>query len=183
MKMFTKILKNILFYVFFIFLSVVLFISVKSKLTNEVPSIFGYKAFTVVTGSMEPTINIGSLIIVEEVDSKEINTQDIITYRNENTNSVTTHRVVDIDYSDGIKFITKGDANNVKDNKAINFDLLEGRVVRVFPSIGKIAILVQSYKIYILSLIMFISIIFSLISIKAKNKIKLDGISNINKNI
>ena len=79
---------------------------------DKSPSVFGYKYFTVLTGSMEPTINVGDLVIVKE-SSYAIN--DIISYKD--GNSVVTHRIIDYSTQDNgeIFYTTKGDNNNAED--------------------------------------------------------------------
>ena len=53
----------------------------------------GYQVFTVLSGSMEPTFHTGSLIYVKEVDYREIQPGDPITFMLDE-NTVATHRVV-----------------------------------------------------------------------------------------
>lgn len=170
MKRFIKTLGNIIFYMFFVLLLAIIFIAVRAKSINRVPTLFGYKAFTVLTGSMSPTIEVGSLIIVKEVEVSNIGEWDIITFRNENTNNVTTHRVVEVNRDNRVKFITKGDANNLRDSREVDFDFLEGKVVGIVPNIGKIAVVIQKYIVYILFLIVFTSVVFSLVKGKEIQK-------------
>lgn len=170
MKRFIKISGNIMFYMFFTLLLTIIFVTARAKAINKVPTLFGYKAFTVLTGSMSPTIEVGSLIIVKESEAYDIHENDIITYRNETVNSVTTHRVIEVNHDNGVKFITKGDANNSQDRKEIDFDLLEGKVVGIVPNVGTGARFIQQYIVYILFLIVFISVVFSLLKGKKMQK-------------
>ena len=79
---------------------------------NDVPSLFGYKPFIVLSGSMETEIYVGDLVIVKEVDSSTLKENDIIAFR-DSENLVTTHRIVNVINSDkGLCFETKGDNNN-----------------------------------------------------------------------
>ena len=77
--------------------------------------------FIVITGSMEPTINIKELIVIKEQNSYNIG--DIITYRDYNNNLV-THRIIN-KFED--KVITRGDNNTVSD-KPISLKKIEGKV-------------------------------------------------------
>lgn len=75
-----------------------------------------YSFFRVVTGSMEPTIPTGALLVCEDVDIETINQGDIICFYSKDKNmkkSVITHRVITIakDAENNITFFTKGDAN------------------------------------------------------------------------
>ena len=83
--------------------------------------VFGYSFFIVKTGSMEPEIIAGELIIVKKQD--DYKKDEIITYK-ENDIYV-THRIVE---KKGNSYVTKGDANNENDFEITNNDIL-GKVV------------------------------------------------------
>ena len=75
-----KLLGNIIFYAVLITLIAISGFSLNSVRKGVQPSFFGYKFFTVLTGSMSPTININDLVIVKEVKPEEIKVNDIITF-------------------------------------------------------------------------------------------------------
>ena len=75
-----KLLGNIIFYAVLITLIAISGFSLNSVRKGVQPSFFGYKFFTVLTGSMSPTININDLVIVKEVKPEEIEVNDIITF-------------------------------------------------------------------------------------------------------
>ena len=107
-------------------------IVVQVKRSNK-PFFFGYGTYFVLTGSMEPTIHVGDVIIVEKVDSIEDLTamEDIVTYHGkegEFAGKTVTHRIVKID---GDTIVTKGDSTmSIKEDPAITFDDVIGRYVR-----------------------------------------------------
>ncbi len=108
--------------------------------TNEdkVPSVFGYKPFIVLSGSMETKIHKGDLILTKIVNPETLKVDDIIAFR-DSENTVTTHRIVDIVVEDGITyFITKGDQNNTQDRNLVEFDDVEGIYIARIPSLGAI---------------------------------------------
>ena len=85
-----------------------------------VPALTGAHALTVLTGSMEPTLPVGSVVVSRPVPADRIVAGDIITFTDRDPESpatrVVTHRVVDVRASPtGPTFGTKGDANNVGD--------------------------------------------------------------------
>ncbi len=93
---------------------------------NKTPDFFGYKNFIIVSGSMEPTINIGDAIFVKEVPKEEINEKDIISFDEDGV--IVTHRVIDIIEEDGqTKYKTKGDNNNTADKEMTTYDKIEGK--------------------------------------------------------
>ena len=75
---------------------------------DEVPSFFGWKPFIVLAESMEHTIDSGDVVIVKEIDSKELKKGDIIAYKQENIVFVSRISQV-INENESTKYITKGD--------------------------------------------------------------------------
>ena len=61
-----------------------IFIIIQAR-TNpeEVPNIFGYKPFIVLSGSMESEINVGDLAIVKNIDINSLKIGDIIAFKDE----------------------------------------------------------------------------------------------------
>jgi signal peptidase I len=85
-----------------------------------VPALTGAHALTVLTGSMQPTLPVGSVVVAQPVPASQIASGDIITFTDRDPESeatrVVTHRVIDVQASsNGPTFGTKGDANNVAD--------------------------------------------------------------------
>ncbi len=172
MKKFIKITGNIIFYIVLISLLLITLIMAKATKNGQAPSFLGYKIYSVLTGSMSPTIESGGLIIVKEVSPKSIRQGDVITFKSVSTNNVTTHRVVDIDTDDGIKFITKGDANNVQDTNPVDSSLLIGKVVKFIPYAGSVAMFIQKNMFLIIAGLIMAFIIFMAIVRIIKSGIK-----------
>ena len=124
-----NIILDILIVIFGIFLLISIYNNVQIKiLGNEYSSFFGYSTFEVQTGSMAETINPGDWIIVKI--GKNVELDDIITYSQDG--EFITHRIVET-YKDS--YITKGDANNSKDD-AINKSQIVGKVIKILPGFG-----------------------------------------------
>lgn len=107
----------------------------------------GLQVFTVLSGSMEPTYHVGSLIYVKEVDPFELEAGDVITYMlDEDTRS--THRIVEVvpDEEDPnvIRFRTKGDANDAVDGSLVHYKNVIGTPVFTIPYAGYIANYIQN---------------------------------------
>lgn len=93
---------------------------------DEVPSIFGYKPFMVLSGSMESQIHKGDLIFVKIINPELLKENDIIAFRDQQ-DTVTTHRIIDIVSKDGVTyFVTKGDNNDSQDQNLVEFTDVEG---------------------------------------------------------
>ena len=115
-------------------ISVILCLTVVVQvMTNGYVQIGGFSLFRVVTGSMEPTLPVGSLLLCRQTDIDEIEQGDIICFVSrspEMMGKVITHRVVSI-YDDGagkILLETKGDANLSADGEFVTANNLIGRV-------------------------------------------------------
>ena len=100
----------------------------KSLMGNRMPMPFGYGAAVVLSGSMEPELSVGDLILVKETDSVQVD--DVVVYQD--TYSLVVHRVVGVDED---MITTKGDANNVSDDP-MDISLVKGKVFLVIPGIG-----------------------------------------------
>lgn len=94
----------------------------------------GIMLFRVVTGSMEPTIPVGALLVTKQVDIDTIGMNDIICFRtqvSEIWGKIVTHRVVGIMETElgGILLETKGDANLVMDGYYVDSTNFVGKVI------------------------------------------------------
>lgn len=135
--MFKKILYtiiNVLSVIIIIAAVFVLLIVVMTK-PGKTPNIVGYMALRVTTGSMAPTYDVDSLIIVKQTDPSAIKENDVISFYSSDpalSGAVNTHRVVSIE-ADGnnYRYVTKGDANNVVDRYDVDSRDLLGKVVRL----------------------------------------------------
>ncbi len=115
---------------------------------GEVPSIAGYSFMRTLTGSMEPTIPVHSLVVVQQTDPSELAVGDIITFKSTNQaleGSLNTHRITQIDEKNGqLSFHTKGDANAIEDTELVASGNIVGRVVFVSAWIGVAASLLSN---------------------------------------
>ena len=92
---------------------------------------FGYSYYVVTSGSMEPEIHVGDLVIVRQCAASECAPGDVITFQDENGSTV-THRLQEIQ---GKKLVTRGDANNTAD-LPVEPEQVKGKVVKVVRSAG-----------------------------------------------
>lgn len=95
-----------------------------------------YKPFIVLSGSMEPTIKTGSVVIVKPSESYFIG--DVITFApNGKSKDLVTHRILNIEGEGGnLSYITKGDANEDQDSTPINREFIFGKSQLVIPYAG-----------------------------------------------
>ena len=106
----------------------------------------GLQVFTVLSGSMEPTYHVGSLIYVKKVDPFQLKSGDVITFMLDE-DTVATHRVVEVvaDEEDAsvIRFRTKGDANEAEDGSLVHYRNVIGTPVFTIPKLGYLANYIQ----------------------------------------
>ena len=99
-----------------------------------VPQVIGAdESFVVLSGSMEPTLSPGDVVVVDA--SAPIRENDVITFSTGGTGVPTTHRVVSV-LADGYE--TKGDANENADAATVSASAVHGRVVLVAPLVGHV---------------------------------------------
>ena len=91
-----------------------------------VTSLFGYEVYTVVSGSMEPAIPVGSAIYLQAAVPETVTSGDVIAfYRGR---GVVNHRVVENRTVSG-EFITKGDANEENDMEPVPYSALHAAIL------------------------------------------------------
>ena len=103
------------------------------RFSNDELSIFNYRMFTVVTGSMIPVYDIGDVLVSKEVDVETIKVGDDVTYIGKTgtfKDKVVTHRVekIETDADGKLVFYTKGIANTMVD-PVVYSDQIYGKVV------------------------------------------------------
>ena len=108
--------------------------------------LFGFRLYTVLSGSMEPTYHVGSLIYVKEVETDELKKGDVITFML-GPNTTATHRIIEIVPDEKnptvIRFKTKGDANSIADEKLVHSENVIGKPAFTIPYMGYVANYIQ----------------------------------------
>lgn len=108
--------------------------------------VVGYTPYTILSGSMEPTYHVGSLIYVKQVDPADLKVGDPITFALDE-DTIATHRIIEIvpDEEDPsvLRFATKGDANDVADGSLVHYKNIIGTPVFTVPYLGYVADYIQ----------------------------------------
>lgn len=142
-KSLLKRISNVILTIVLFVLALFVAITVVVRVTGNTPTVFGYMIFRVSTGSMEPELNVGEVILVQEVEDKTtLQTGDIITYMGAVGNyadKLITHQIVKAPYEENGEtyVITKGIANAEEDPR-ITTDQIVGKLVCKIPIIDKI---------------------------------------------
>ena len=137
LKKIIKISGNVLFAVIILIVAVVVFFVFQSRIPGVTPGIAGYRLYIVLSGSMEPALHTGSLVLVHSVNVDSLAVNDIITFKDfDGTDKLITHRIVAINSGEQLSFSTRGDANNVNDYKTIPASDVVGKVRLTLPYVG-----------------------------------------------
>jgi signal peptidase len=97
---------------------------------------FGWRADTVLSGSMEPALPVGCVQVTRPVNAEDIQAGDIITFRSPTNGKLMSHRVVAVEESNSYQFRTKGDANEDVDPYLMPSENVVGRVCFKVAHIG-----------------------------------------------
>lgn len=105
-------------------------------------SLFGYKAFIVLSDSMSKTdFNAGDLVLVKEVDPSTLQEGDIISYTSQNSSNygeVVTHKIrkLTADANGEPGFITYGTTTDTDDETIVTYEYVIGKYSKSIPKVG-----------------------------------------------
>lgn len=142
-----KIIKIIISIALSIFLSLALYFGLSNR--DLFINFFDMGTLLVCSGSMEPTLGIGDIIIIKKYDNYDIG--DIVTYLDDNI--LVTHRIIEKKENG---FVLKGDNNNVKDKNIINKSDIQGKMI----CNSKILKFIYNYWVYVILIVILLFIIF-----------------------
>jgi signal peptidase I len=121
-------------------LSMALGFAVALAVMVSFPSLWGQRAFTVLSGSMEPALQTGGVVLDEPIRPREARPGDIVTFPDPSDRSrLITHRVRALRVRQGRAYVvTKGDANSTVERWNVPLDQEIGRVVYHVPKLGHV---------------------------------------------
>jgi signal peptidase I len=102
------------------------------------PALFGGRSLTVLSGSMEPALRVGDVVIDSRVLPAEIRVGDIVTFSDpEGSGKLITHRVRRVRIANGTAHVvTKGDNTNTVERWDVPAGGSVGRVEYRVPALG-----------------------------------------------
>jgi len=122
-------LEVVFWLIFSVLIGFIFFIKVSSSNTN-----LPFKSFLIQSGSMEPTIMTGDVILVQKSDTYK--QRDVITYY-DHGKRVVTHRILEVNQgSQGEEYITQGDNNQTPDIAAVPKTDVIGKHYLTIPKLG-----------------------------------------------
>ncbi len=129
-------LRTITYALLILFLLNILYSVFSARSRGETPDVFGYQFYQIESGSMEPTLVIGDIILSKKYDtSQDLAINDIITFKTIEGMTV-THRIVEVTTDDAgqLAYKTKGDnENNAVDMELVIPDRIEAVMVLRLP--------------------------------------------------
>lgn len=157
-----KIINIITTVVLIVLIVIVVFLFIM-RMSGSTPSLFGYSVFQVQTGSMEPTLKVGDVILVKHVDPEDILLGDIITYEadiGEMRGKTITHRVAvePVERNGEYFFRTKGDKAGAAMDEEISYNVVKGKYVKTLHLLDKL----YSFFLSPIGLITFVGLIILL---------------------
>ena len=111
-----------------------------------IPRVTGAQTYTVLTGSMEPSIGPGALVVVRPTPVEQLRAGDVITFQPYSGNpAVVTHRITGVfyDMAGRPRIHTRGDANNTPDDWALLPEQVRGRLWYSVPQLGRVNVLLS----------------------------------------
>lgn len=149
MKKALKLASNVVLAVMIVVVVALVLFVVKGKIDGDgVPRLAGRQVYVVLSGSMSPVFNTGSVVAVKPVSPGELREGDIITFKDpEDAGRIITHRVVEVrEGGRGRSFVTRGDANNAPDARPVPEENVIGRMELSVPYAGYLLDFVKSKK-------------------------------------
>lgn len=117
----------------------------------------------VTSGSMEPTLYQGDLLVIQARGENQIAVDDVIVFTVEWHDTPIVHRVIEIieDDNSRLLFITRGDNNNRNDTGYRTIDDILGVMVLTIPRIGYVSLFLQTLegKILVIAIFVFLFIL------------------------
>lgn len=143
-KRLMKVLSGLVTTLLFLLLAVAVVLAISARRSPDgISTIAGHKVFSVISGSMEPTINTGDVILVLPLaKGQEVKEGDVVTFRaKEKKEMVITHRVIGIAMVNGrpAAYVTKGDNNDSPDSAPILREQIVGVYQFRVPYFGYIS--------------------------------------------
>lgn len=184
-----RLVKNIICWILILILAITMVIFLTTRIQGNTPTVFGYTIFRISTGSMEPELMIGDVILDKVVDDEtEIAVGDVITFEggSQFDGKLVTHKVIKAPYTDengNTMLQTHGIANEL-DDTPISIDQVRAKMICKIPYIDTLYNLFLSpcglLIMILLIILVFIDEIINIVKIlSGRNETRLEDIGEI----
>lgn len=185
----TRLVKNIICWILILILAITMVIFLTTRIQGNTPTVFGYTIFRISTGSMEPELMVGDIILDKVVDDEtEIAVGDVITFEggSQFDGKLVTHKVIKAPYTDengNTMLQTHGIANEL-DDTPISIDQVRAKMICKIPYIDTLYNLFLSpcglLIMILLIILVFIDEIINIVKIlSGRNETRLEDIGEI----
>ncbi len=132
----------------------------------------GFKPYVIASGSMEPNISIGDVVLMSHYDIRNVHIGDVIAYAI--SNRIVVHRVIEVyNESGNIYLKTKGDANREADPELVTEKMFLGKITYTIPRIGLIVLgfqyIMVNYPFIIPALIVGVLVLYAFLTLTGKS--------------
>jgi len=124
-------------------LAVIILLMAAAVLTFLAPH-FGWRVDTVFSGSMEPELKVGGVVVTRPVEAEDIKVGDIITFHSPLNEELISHRVIAVGDEASLHFQTKGDVNEDADPFVVPAQNVVGKVCLHIPYFGYVTQFVKT---------------------------------------
>lgn len=181
MKKTLRIVSSLAGSIFLVFICLVAFVVLSSRIAGGEPTILGYQVKVVLSGSMEPTFQTGSIISIKLTNNQSTYQKgDVITFRKDK--ELITHRIIETQKENGkVVYKTKGDHNNAPDLWVVStVDVIGKYTGFTIPYIGYAMNFTKSKEagallLIIPGILLVISAIRSIVGAKKEIEVKVGG--------
>lgn len=184
-----RLVKNIICWILILILAITMVIFLTTRIQGNTPTVFGYTIFRISTGSMEPELMVGDIILDKVIDDEtEIAVGDVITFEggSQFDGKLVTHKVIKAPYTDengNTMLQTHGIANEL-DDTPISIDQVRAKMICKIPYIDTLYNLFLSpcglLIMILLIILVFIDEIINIVKIlSGRNETRLEDIGEI----
>ncbi|MEH6991680.1 signal peptidase I [Neobacillus drentensis] len=136
-KKLLKVVSRIAGSMFLVIVCLLAFVVLSSRISGGEPTILGYQVKAVLSGSMEPVFQTGSIVAIEIKEKQSSYKKgDVITFRMDGKSI--THRIIDVEIQNGqAVYKTKGDNNDGPDHWTVTGQNVVGKYTGItIPYVG-----------------------------------------------
>lgn len=184
-----RLVKNIICWILILILAITMVIFLTTRIQGNTPTVFGYTIFRITTGSMEPELMIGDVILDKVIDDEtEIAVGDVVTFEggSQFDGKLVTHKIIKAPYTDdygNVMLQTHGIANEI-DDTPINIDQVRAKMICKIPYVDTLYNLFLSpcglLIMILLIILVFIDEIINIVKIlSGRNETRLEDIGEI----
>ncbi|MBR3614646.1 MAG: signal peptidase I [Clostridia bacterium] len=175
LKKILKLALKIVYDVLMLFCAILIIVVVWQRITDSNKSIYGYRLFRIISGSMVPEYNVDEVVVCKDVDVKNLKIGDIVVYRGkigDLNGKLIMHEVVDINQiDDNLFFHVKGIQNNTGDPEVSDSQIV-GKVIFKSTILTYVYSLASSlYSSFIIITILVINVFVSFRHTKGEDKL------------